>query len=385
MSVIKHYISTQRASKMSISHSDIDILIRERSPRARSEIAAKIAGDFNAGLFAPAEKAIAYDIFRLLLKDVEVKVRRVLAENLHSNLGVPHDIIMRLASDVADVAIPVLEHSYVLSEDDLVEIIRSTRAAAKLEAIARRASISGMVSGALMDTRITSVVVTLFGNSCASLPEEKVIEALHDMQYDPALLDTLVRRGNLPLTLVEKLFDHVTDELKAMLAAEYNLSSHVADTALDGAREWATLSMITHETDVEDVAALVAQMYATGRLTHSVVLKSLCMGDMRFFEHAMAKLADVPIFNASLLLLDPGGLGFKAMYEAAKMPEGFFDAVCVLHRIALEETGYGRYHQDDFKRRIIQRIIREGHDRNIEHMAYLISLIGHNPSDVTVH
>lgn len=374
---------------MALTNRDIDLLIRERSPKVRADLVAKIATDFNGGRFNEVEKHLAFDIFRLLLKDIEVRVRRALSENLHSNLEVPPDIALRLSQDVAEVAIPMLEHSYVLTEEDLMEIVQSTRSALKLEAVARRPSISRSLSGALIHTQIPSVLSTLFGNKCASLSDEDVIKTLEKMQHENAVLSALVERGGLSLTIVEKLFLYVSDELKNHLSCQYKLKSHIASESLDVAREWSTLRIIKKESTPDDIMDLVTHLHSSGRLSHSMVLRSLCMGDLRFFNHAMSKLAGVDYANTCMLLLDPGGLGFKALYDASGMPEGFYGAVETLHRLALEETAYGRFQQEDFKKRIIHRLIREGYDREVENMSYIITLIGAMPaqeeSDATLH
>ena len=308
---------------MSITTSDIDLLIREPSAKRRAGVAEKLTLDYNSGRYSESEKDLAHDIFRLLLKDVETRVRKVIADSLYQNLSVPRDILLRLANDVPEVAVPVLEHSYALSEEDLIEIVRSTKAAIKLQAVARRPSISRALSNALMHTREASVVTTLFQNKCASLDDEEVLVTLEDMRYHNGLLEALVERGGLALPLVEKIILHVSEEMRTELTQHYRLSSRVVNEAVEAGHDWSALTAISSHTPVHEIHALMAQLQATGRLTHSIVLRSLCTGDMRFFEAAMAKLANIPYSNASLLMLDPGARGFRAVYERAGMPGVF--------------------------------------------------------------
>ena len=49
---------------------------------------------------------------------------------------------------------------------------------------------------------------------------------------------------------------------------------------------------------VRALAALVGQLKEGKRLTCSLVLRAICMGNTRFFEHAVAALAGVPVGNA---------------------------------------------------------------------------------------
>jgi len=77
---------------------------REPSPKVRGMLAAKIALDYRAGGFTAAEEAIANDIFRILLKDVESGIRRSLAEDLAHCPNAPRDIILKLANDKTGIA-----------------------------------------------------------------------------------------------------------------------------------------------------------------------------------------------------------------------------------------------------------------------------------------
>ncbi len=54
---------------------------------------------------------MAEQIFRIMVKDAEVRVREALAINLKENPNVPHDVAVTLAKDVDQVALPVLRFS----------------------------------------------------------------------------------------------------------------------------------------------------------------------------------------------------------------------------------------------------------------------------------
>ena len=58
-----------------------------------------------------------------MIKDAEVRVREALAQNLKENPDLPHDVALSLAQDVDQVALPILQFSDVLTDDDLIEII----------------------------------------------------------------------------------------------------------------------------------------------------------------------------------------------------------------------------------------------------------------------
>jgi uncharacterized protein (DUF2336 family) len=117
-------------------------------------------------------------------------------------------------------------------------------------------------------------------------------------------------------------------------------------------------------------------MHTNKRLTDSVIIRSLCIGDLRFFETAIAKRVGIPPSNARLLLLDPGPLGFKALYESAHLPESFYEAVSLMLRFALEETAYGTYRKTDFAHRMSEHIMKGGYQQSVPNMDVMLIMIG---------
>lgn len=374
---------------MNLSAMDFKKLTQEPSAKVRGMLASKIAMDYRAGNFSDREAAIADDIFRILLKDTEVKVRKAIAEQLSHCPHAPRDIIMKLAQDDVEVAMSVLEYSYVLTEDDLIEIVKSTKEVLKLTAIARRDNISENLSNQLLSTHNELVLASLFKNRGAALSETSLNHSWEIIVASGSLLETLVHRGGLPLTIAEKLFFAVSDELKRKLSKEYKLSTPMIHKASNDAREWEMLGIIpTHATDANDdeqVEDLVDQLHMSGRLTHSLLIRALCMGNLNVFEAGIARLAEVPRVNARILLMDSGAMGFGAIYKTSSMPEGFAEAIRVLLKISLEESDYGVNKRQDFRKRVIDRIYVEGHHRSVENMEYLLSIIGGKLAAATVH
>lgn len=360
---------------------DVKKLTQEPSPKVRGLLAEKIALDYREKLFTDAESNIAVDIFRILVKDAEVKIRKNLAEQLAHCAHVPHDIILSLANDEAEVATPVLEHSSVLTEEDLIAIVESTYEVIKLCAIARRQSISEALSTCLMETSNTLVMQHLFQNKGAAFSERQMMKSWDKITNTPSLLETLVDHGGLPLIIAEKLFLAVSDEYKRQLTKQYRFGAPLINKAASDAREWELLGITPDDdnTDLGDesqVDDLVETLFQKGRLTHSLLIRALCVGNLRVFESGIARMADVPRVNARILLLESSGLGLKAIYKAAQMPEGFYEAVRALLKISLEETEYGRVRRSDFRKRVIDRIYMEKLNLTVENMEYLLSIIG---------
>ena len=74
---------------------------------------------------------------------------------------------------------------------------------------------------------------------------------------------------------------------------------------------------------------LLKELSDSGRLPPFVALST---GDYTMFEISMARLARLSLNNARILLNDQGDLGFKALYQKARLPDALFDAVSVVFR-----------------------------------------------------
>lgn len=335
------------------------------SPDVRAETTAKIATQYDRKYprMTAAERKIAEDIFRALAHDAEVLVREALAANLKTTADLPHDLAVALAKDVDSVSLPVLKFSEVLTDDDLIEIVRSENAAAKQVAIAQRARVSNAVVDALIDTGNETAVARLVANEGAELSEAALGRVLTDYTGSEAVAESISRRPSLPPAISEHLVSAMAKKLESYLVSKHDLPADAAANLILQTRERATVSLLSRGATGSDLEELVFQIHVNGRLTPTLVIRALCVGDMAFFEAAMARLANVPLKNTRKLIHDGGDLGLRSVYEKAKMPERLFSAVRAATQILAEEQyDGGRNDRERFVTRIIERLLTQFED-----------------------
>jgi len=152
-------------------------------------------------------------------------------------------------------------------------------------------------------------------------------------------------------------------KLESYLVSKHDLPADAAANLILQTRERATVSLLSRGATGSDLEELVFQIHVNGRLTPTLVIRALCVGDMAFFEAAMARLANVPLKNARKLIHDGGDLGLRSIYEKAKMPERLFSAVRAATQILAEEQyDGGRYDRERFVARIIERLLTQFED-----------------------
>lgn len=359
-----------------LSRDDVVRLLSDPSPNTRVDLAAKVAQQFEGGELSDSERNLAEEIIRAMARDAVVRVRQSLAENLKSSASLPRDVALTLAKDVEDVAIPILSVSQVLTDVDLLEIVRSGTDG-KQTAIATRASVSSSVADALVEAGSEHAVAALVANEGAQLAEETLGRVIDRFGESEAVQAPLVQRAKLPITIAERLVAVVSEKYQQYLVTHHELSPKTAADLILQSRERATVTLLNGESDEAALERLVVQLSRSGRLTPPLLVRALCMGDIGFFETALAHLANVPVTNARLLIHDAGRLGLKSIYDRAKMPAALLPA-CRVALDVLSETPYdGEAHdRERHRRRMIERILTQYEDLAADDLEYLLEKLG---------
>ncbi len=363
-----------------LTHTDVERLLTDPSPRTRARTTAKIAAQFDARTLSPAERRIAEDIFRALVKDTGILVREALAAHLKSTPDLPHDVALALAKDVDSVALPMLKFSEVLTEEDLIEIVRSQEPA-KQAAIAQRPTVTAGVSEALVATGNEQAVARLIGNEGAVLSEAALDQVIDCYEQSAAVADSLVRRVNLPPAISERVVSALSERLQDYLVSKHEVSPDVASTLILQARERATVTLIDFGSSDAELDSLIEQLHRKQRLTPSLLLRALCVGDLNFFERAMARVADLPLQNVRVLIHDKGMLGLEPLYLRTDLPKALYPAFRAAISLVVE-TDYdgGLNDRQRYVERIMQRMLTKFEDPSThiakDDIEYLMARLG---------
>ena len=365
---------------VSLSSYDVARLMAEPSPDLRAELAGKVANDLSGQPLTATEVRLAQDVVRILARDVEENVRASLARGLRHSPHLPHDVAIRLAADVEYIALPVLADSLVLTDEDLIEIVRQG-SSSKQEAVASRPNLTVTVTDALIDHAAEPAIVVLMGNATATIAEDGFNRAVTRFADSPRVKQAIVERETLPATVAERLATMVSKALQAHLVKVHDLAPETAADIALSSREHAILHLSLGASD-DDLRQMVAQMQRNGRLTPSLILRALCTGDIAFFEAAMAAKSDVPLANAQILIHEPSRKGLKALFQKAALPPALYEAVEAGVEV-VDDTFFDGEARDleRFRSRVISRVLTLVDDVGQADADYLLAKLG----DVLVH
>ena len=305
-----------------------------RSPERRPQLAARLGSAFARDELTPAERLVAIEIFKCLARDTEVGVRRALAEHIKDSPLLPRSIAVSLAQDIESVALPILQHSTVLTDEDLIAII-SSGSAAKQRAIAQRETVSETVSVALIDRGERSVVEVLLANQGAEISEASYQSLLNTFGDDPEIHELLVARPVLPFEVQERLICLVSDSLKARLIDEHAFPAVLAERLAQQGRERAICRSLSGLTTPQEIEAAVMRLYLKGALTPTLLLRTLSTGQLELFGAGLATLGRLPCRKAQSALREAGTPALHNLYERSHLPAHLQKAFQVVLEIVL--------------------------------------------------
>lgn len=355
-----------------LSEADVQRLLADPSQDTRVDVAAKVAKQADVDGLSPEERALAEDIIRVLSRDAALRVRQALADQLKESQHLPRDVAVALANDVDAVSLPVLTHSMVLSDEDLIQIIRSS-GEGKQAAIAARERVSAAVADAIVEADNPAAVATLVANDGAEIGEKTLQRVLDRHGDNEAIKEPMAKRGHLPVTVLERLVVAASANLREILAKRRDLPVELASDLVLNTQERATATLLSPSSPAAEALELALHLHRSGRLTPSLIVRAICLGDIAFVEASFAVLGDVPVHNARLLIHDGGPRGFKALYERCHLPEQFFELFRIGLRVA-SQTDFdgGENDLERHRRRTLERILTQYEQFGADDLDYLL-------------
>ena len=273
----------------------------------------------------------------MLLDDTSPLVRQAMAEVFARSTDAPAAIVQALSLDQGSVALPVLEHSPLLIDADLVDIIATGNCEMQC-AIARRVNLPASVCAAIAEVGTPSAALELIENAYAELAPFSWDRIVERHGHLAAIRESMLVLDDLPAATRVALVAKLSDTLAQFVVARNWLSADRAGRIASEARDRSTVNIAARSRG-DDMRGLVRHLRATGQLTAGLILRALLSGNLELFDSALSELSGLPQARVSALLHDRGGASLQALLIRAGLPESTFAAF----RVALEvshETGY---------------------------------------------
>jgi uncharacterized protein (DUF2336 family) len=311
--------------------------IRTASAGERAEATRALARAWLISDLTEEDRTAAEGALLMQLDDASPLVRQAMAEVFARSLEAPAAIVQALSVDQPSVALPILEHSPLLIDADLVDIVATGNSETQC-AIARRINLPASVCAAIAEVGTAEAALELIENAYAELAPFSWDRIVERHGHLAAIRESMLVLEDLPAATRLALVAKLSDTLAQFVVARNWLSADRAERVASEARDRSTVN-IAAASRGEEMQGLVRHLRVTGQLTAGLILRALLSGNLELFETALVELSDLPRSRVAALLHDRGGANLSALLKRAGLPESTFAAFCV----ALEadrETGF---------------------------------------------
>ena len=274
-------------------------MAREPSSESRRALLRELTDHFFG---STARSATEDDLYGAVLSDLsadmEAAVRKELSTRFSVRADAPRTLIRRLANDQADVADAVLRASTVLTEADLLSVVR-VHGQEHLRAVSSRAEVPEAVSEVIVERGDDETLGALLRNDGARLSRAASETAVERAKVNPELHAAAVERSSLPADLLNEMYFVVEARLRQhILEQNAAMDPVLLESALAAGRARVATDDGVLPADYAASLAYVQELAAASQLSPQMLARFLRSGSRTPFLISLAQLADVDFHTA---------------------------------------------------------------------------------------
>jgi len=292
---------------------------KDQDSGARMDLANAV-GELLESDISPSESEIIADIMISMIEKAEQDLKIAIADKIADLDNTPLRLLIHMTNDDIAVAGKILENSPVLCDMDLMYVIQS-RNAEYCDFIAKRKTLGGAVMTALAETKYPSTVKALLENSDILLNESVITTATDMVGSHEDLAKPLLARKEITETIVKKVYEVVSDELKAYVLENFEdeLKGRKAeiDLVFTEAKE-----ELTEQSEAQDDAPAMsivrsAELMKKNRLISTeLLITMLKKSEVQTFVAYFSAFCDLPHETSLAILKQKNGKGLAICCKA---------------------------------------------------------------------
>lgn len=351
----------------------------------RRKFTAQLASAYNSESTPDIYRRMAENIFRVLIEDVAIEVRKTFSEMIKYSRDIPLDIIDAIARDIDEVSLPILECCETLTEDHIIDIITvSGDNARKLGAIACRPDVTEKVSEALISTKIETVISTLLCNKNADINIQSLDEIVDTFTKNSVIIQDVLNFNNVPIGVVNNITQKVSHYILDSITIHNEEANNAIHKAAKQSEDLVSMRIIGLESNPLDYNTFMNRISSLGMTDEITPIVALSLGKINLLESYLACRLNVSVSNISSLLSDDSNKGFRAIYSEMKLPERLYEATALLLstlRIMEKKTDSNISTVNiQYTNRIIEKLKFQAENSDVDsyNIDYICSIIRHS-------
>ena len=298
----------------------VDSATAENKVRAADALArAFLASDPGSDRAESVETAMT-----VLLDDPDDSVRQELADLLADSEKTPRHIVLALANDKPEIALPMLARSPVFCDSELMDIA-ATGSVGQQIAIACRIEVSAEVCAAVVKAGTVQSAYALLANEQARLSKDTLHAIAQQHGLEEEIRQLLIARDDLRVETRLVVIDHLGEIMRRKLETEEAWMPPARVEAL--VREHRDKAVIAFASNVpdEELSGVVDTLIEGERLSAAFLLRAICLGNIALFGHALGRLSGVPQKRVETVLGENRRSAFRALYTKSGLPDRAFE------------------------------------------------------------
>jgi uncharacterized protein (DUF2336 family) len=224
------------------------------------------------------------------------ELRMIVAAKVADAEWAPRELALSLALDEIAVAEPVIARCEALIEEDLLTIARRGSPDHR-RTLAGRPGVSARVCDAIAAAAEPDVLAAMLENASAQLSREALRTCVDVARSHTRLHQPLATRVGLPPEIVEAVYLVVSEELRAEIAARYDVDEASLRRVIGAAVKQSSGDVIDVEQIDAENAALVRALRRSGALTGDFVTRATLEGQVDILGHSVSCITGIAIVD----------------------------------------------------------------------------------------
>jgi uncharacterized protein (DUF2336 family) len=354
---------------------DVRQAVQDPDPEKRSHATMRLAKVIVEPDLSEADRDYANRLISVISEDVSELVRRSLAITLRNSPFLPKPVLSRLLEDIDSIAVPLITHSPLLTDEDLMQVLKSGMAG-KVRAVAARKNLSNRIILSLIDTGDCVSARQIAANDSLTLTDEAAEAMIETYREDDFIRQAMLNRASMPMPVVEKLVATSAEDIAKRLQGRANLSEKESQLIGRETHERTLVQLTNDHFSEKTLQNLVFSLKENGRLTPELTLRAMGLGKVSLVHYCLASLAELSVRKVVLMLHDTGPFALRGLCAKA----GFKDSQTRFMGEALKlysdiEMSGGKLTANEFQTKMIERLLTLPFELPEEESDYFLAIL----------
>lgn len=276
------------------------------------------------------ETALFDDVLQLVAAEMQDSVLAELSEVFADASDAPVGLMRDLANHSFEIAGPVLKRSRVLDEQTLLQIV-NYQSQQHIAAVAQRPDVSENVSDAIVKFGDDTALDALIRNDGAKISRTSMEAAVDRARRNTMLHDGVVKRGDLPLDLLNEMYFVVENTLRdQIMKRNASVDPATLDAALSKARARMSANVGDMSAEAKNAMAFIASKKNSGELNARLLVSLYREAKQTHFLYGLAEITNLEPETVADLINRRDIDGLAMICRAAGIERPLFVTLAVL-------------------------------------------------------